>query len=89
MSYSAPPHTFDGKSVARNVGNFQLCDISDPELRELLDNPCWWTSDCNVRLFAHFTHAALRLAVGESRILLTQLLCRLPRITPTQIHCYS
>ena len=69
--YSAPPHIFDGKAVARNVGNFQLCDISDLELRELLENPCWWTSECNVCLFSYSKTLSLKLDVGESRLLPT------------------
>ena len=42
-------HLFDGVSVFRNVGNYQLCDISDPLLRQLLDDPKWFADECNVR----------------------------------------
>ncbi|GAA5832249.1 hypothetical protein JCM11251_004294 [Rhodosporidiobolus azoricus] len=31
-------HTFDGKAVHSKVGNFQLCDISDPLCRSLIDS---------------------------------------------------
>lgn len=32
-------HTFDGKTVHGMIGNFQLCDISDPSLYKLIHAP--------------------------------------------------
>lgn len=41
-------HIFDGRTAHREIGNYQLCDISDPLLRQLLDDPKWHTNFCNV-----------------------------------------
>lgn len=35
-------HVFDGVRVYREVGNYQMCDITDPLLRQLLDTPRFW-----------------------------------------------
>lgn len=42
-------HIFDGQQVYRVVGNYQLCDITDPFMRDILDRPLYWLSEPDER----------------------------------------
>lgn len=41
-------HVFNGISVDRNVGNYQLCDITDPYLAEIIRNEDYVLDECHV-----------------------------------------
>lgn len=41
-------HVFNGKSVDRNVGNYQLCDITDTYLANLISNDDYVLDECHV-----------------------------------------
>lgn len=42
-------HIFNGVSVDRNVGNYQLCDVTDPYLANLIRNEDYVLEECHVR----------------------------------------
>jgi hypothetical protein len=41
-------HIFDGASISRPVGSFQICDITDPLLKSIASNPIYVRSECDV-----------------------------------------
>lgn len=41
-------HIFDGQAVHRNVGNYQLCDMTDPFLQEVIQNDEFVREECDV-----------------------------------------
>lgn len=41
-------HIFDGQTVTKETAAFQLCDITDPMLREMIDDPDDLREECNV-----------------------------------------
>lgn len=43
-------HLFDGKTLHRDVGNFQVCDISDPLLSSLIHDPRALSTELDVSL---------------------------------------
>jgi hypothetical protein len=42
-------HTFDGKSLTKETAAFQLCDILDPMLKGMIEDPDAVRETCNVR----------------------------------------
>ncbi|KAF9057282.1 RNA polymerase III transcription factor IIIC subunit-domain-containing protein [Panaeolus papilionaceus] len=42
-------HIFDGKTLTKETAAFQLCDIVDPMLREMIHDPEGLREDCNER----------------------------------------
>lgn len=43
-------HIFDGEAVHRNVGYYQLCDMTDPFLQEVIQNDEFVREECDVSL---------------------------------------
>jgi hypothetical protein len=41
-------HIFDGETAHRNIGNYQLCDITDPFLQEVIQNTEFVRDACDV-----------------------------------------
>lgn len=46
-------HIFDGEAVHRNVGNYQLCDMTDPFLQEVIKNDEFVRAECDVSYFTN------------------------------------
>jgi hypothetical protein len=42
-------HIFDGKTVSKETAAFQLCDIVDPMLKEMIEDPDALRETCDVR----------------------------------------
>jgi hypothetical protein len=45
-------HIFDGKTVTKETAAFQLCDIVDPMLKEMIEDTNDLRETCHVRLFS-------------------------------------
>ena len=45
-------HIFDGKNLTKETAAFQLCDIEDPMLKEMIDDPDNMQEECDVSLLA-------------------------------------
>ena len=43
-------HLFDGQTVTKETAAFQLCDITDPMLKEMIEDPEDLREECNVGL---------------------------------------
>lgn len=43
-------HIFDGKDLTKETAAFQLCDIEDPMLMEMINDPNNMQEECNVSL---------------------------------------
>lgn len=43
-------HTFDGKTLTKETAAFQLCDILDPMLKGMIEDPEALRETCHVRL---------------------------------------
>lgn len=60
-------HIFDGKQVYSKIGHFQLCDISDPLCRSLIDSPDgvldFCSSDINEGWYAYDYFEQIRQVV--------------------------
>ena len=41
-------HIFDGKDLTKETAAFQLCDIEDPMLMEMINDPNNMQEECNV-----------------------------------------
>jgi hypothetical protein len=41
-------HIFDGKTITKETAAFQLCDITDPMLKAMIDDPDALRETCNV-----------------------------------------
>jgi general transcription factor 3C polypeptide 5 (transcription factor C subunit 1) len=41
-------HLFDGQTVTKETAAFQLCDITDPMLKEMIEDPDDLREECNV-----------------------------------------
>ncbi|KAF8076188.1 RNA polymerase III transcription factor IIIC subunit-domain-containing protein [Lyophyllum atratum] len=54
-------HIFDGQSVTKETAAFQLCDISDPMLKEMIDDPDDLREECNERDGWYTSHAFERI----------------------------
>jgi general transcription factor 3C polypeptide 5 (transcription factor C subunit 1) len=47
---SRKSHLFDGQTVTKETAAFQLCDITDPMLKEMIEDPEDLREECNVGL---------------------------------------
>lgn len=45
-------HIFDGVTRPRETAIFQICDITDPQLRPLIESKAYVHNQCNVRIAA-------------------------------------
>ncbi|KAH6915161.1 RNA polymerase III transcription factor IIIC subunit-domain-containing protein [Coprinopsis sp. MPI-PUGE-AT-0042] len=54
-------HIFDGKTVSKETAAFQLCDIVDPMLREMIDDPEGLRETCDERDGWYNSHAFDRI----------------------------
>jgi general transcription factor 3C polypeptide 5 (transcription factor C subunit 1) len=43
-------HVFDGVMIAKETAAFQLCDITDPMLKSLIEDPTDLREMCHVRV---------------------------------------
>lgn len=42
-------HIFDGETIRRNIGNFQMQDLTDDLLSNLIHDERYWRTSCHVR----------------------------------------
>jgi general transcription factor 3C polypeptide 5 (transcription factor C subunit 1) len=42
-------HLFDGKTLTKETASFQLCDLIDPMLKEMIDDDRELREECDVR----------------------------------------
>ncbi|KAG2013884.1 hypothetical protein CC2G_010749 [Coprinopsis cinerea AmutBmut pab1-1] len=54
-------HIFDGKTVSKETAAFQLCDIVDPMLREMIEDPDGLRESCDERDGWYTSHAFDRI----------------------------
>lgn len=45
-------HIFDGKNLTKETAAFQLCDIEDPMLKEMIDDQDNMQEECDVSILA-------------------------------------
>lgn len=45
-------HIFDGENVHGNIGNYQLCDLTDPLLKNLIQDEEFVREECDVSCFS-------------------------------------
>jgi hypothetical protein len=50
-------HIFDGKTITKETAAFQLCDITDPMLKSMIEDPEALRETCNERDGWYTTHA--------------------------------
>lgn len=55
-------HIFDGKTVTKETAAFQLCDIVDPMLKEMIEDPNNMRDTCDVSLPVPFIFQILTLS---------------------------
>lgn len=49
-SVNPKSHIFDGVNQSRETATFQLCDITDPMLKEMIEDEDAVRDECNVRV---------------------------------------
>ncbi|RDB23140.1 Transcription factor tau subunit sfc1 [Hypsizygus marmoreus] len=54
-------HIFDGQTITKETAAFQLCDITDPMLKEMIDDPDDLREECNERDGWYTSHAFERI----------------------------
>ncbi|KAH0587367.1 hypothetical protein H2248_006166 [Termitomyces sp. 'cryptogamus'] len=54
-------HIFDGQSITKETAAFQLCDITDPMLKEMIDDPDDLREECNERDGWYSSHGFERI----------------------------
>jgi general transcription factor 3C polypeptide 5 (transcription factor C subunit 1) len=54
-------HIFDGKTITKETAAFQLCDIHDPMLKSMIEDPDGLRDVCHVRLKYHKSSDSLML----------------------------
>ncbi|KAF9013348.1 RNA polymerase III transcription factor IIIC subunit-domain-containing protein [Cyathus striatus] len=54
-------HIFDGQTITKETAAFQLCDITDPMLKEMIEDPEALREVCNERDGWYTTHAFERI----------------------------
>ncbi|KAG5654500.1 hypothetical protein H0H81_001141 [Sphagnurus paluster] len=54
-------HIFDGQSLTKETAAFQLCDITDPMLKDMIDDPDDLREECNERDGWYTSHAFERI----------------------------
>ncbi|KAG6886925.1 hypothetical protein C0992_001609 [Termitomyces sp. T32_za158] len=54
-------HIFDGHSITKETAAFQLCDITDPMLKEMINDPDDLREECNERDGWYSSHAFERI----------------------------
>ncbi|KAG6886058.1 hypothetical protein C0993_004048 [Termitomyces sp. T159_Od127] len=54
-------HLFDGQSITKETAAFQLCDITDPMLKEMIDDPDDLREECDERDGWYSSHAFERI----------------------------
>ncbi|GLB33609.1 putative RNA polymerase III transcription factor (TF)IIIC subunit [Lyophyllum shimeji] len=54
-------HIFDGQSITKETAAFQLCDITDPMLREMIEDPDELREECHERDGWYTAHAFERI----------------------------
>ena len=58
---SRTSHTFDGVNLTKETAAFQLCDITDPMLKEMIDDPDNVRDVCDERDGWYSAHALERI----------------------------
>lgn len=54
-------HLFDGQTITKETAAFQLCDITDPMLKEMIEDPDDLREECNERDGWYSSHAFERI----------------------------
>lgn len=69
-SFARVSHTFDGVTPSKETAAFQLCDITDPMIKAMIDDPEEVRDVCNVNLPSTqlFYHAMLTSPTGTRRL---------------------
>lgn len=76
-------HIFDGKTLTKETAAFQLCDIEDPMLKGMIEDPEALRETCDVGFsFLSIKSIKLKLLIGERRM----VCC--PRVRPDQ-SCFA
>lgn len=59
-------HIFDGQTLTKETAAFQLCDIVDPMLKEMIEDPDALRDTCDVRAVIFVYESELRLIRNET-----------------------